>query len=93
MVNISLCLFQNSESPCCRLLEYAGAYYDVKDFPAGETKNALMRVLNKKLGRSMGSHQAQSGGDDGPKRKKKKKEHPAPQASGTYYTQPPVQAK
>jgi len=53
-----------------------------------------MRVLNKRLGRSIESHQAQSGGDDGPKKKKKKKDHqPAPQADGTYYTQPPVQAK
>jgi hypothetical protein len=84
-----------SDSLCCRLLEYAETYYDIKDFPAGETKSALMRVLNKKMGRLIESHQAQSGGDDGPKRKKKKKEHPAPapQASGTYYNQPPVQAK
>ncbi|KAG8832651.1 DEAH-box ATP-dependent RNA helicase prp43 [Serendipita sp. 399] len=33
------------------LLEYAGDYYNVKEFPEGDTKASLTRVLNKRLGR------------------------------------------
>ncbi|PVG02447.1 putative PRP43-involved in spliceosome disassembly [Serendipita vermifera] len=50
------------------LLEYAHNYYNVKEFPEGETRNALIRVLNKKLGRQLGT----SAGDESHKRKKKK---------------------
>jgi hypothetical protein len=57
----------------------------MKDFPAGETKNALMRVINKHYGRQMESHT----GDDGHKKKKRKKEHAPAQAA---YTQAPVRA-
>lgn len=54
-----------------------------------------MRVLNKQLGRPE-SHQAQVV-DGEPKKKKRKKEQgkerPAPQSSGYYTQQAPVQAK
>jgi hypothetical protein len=69
-----------------RLLDLAPSYYDMKDFPAGETKNALMRVFNKRYGRQMESN----AGDDGHKKKKRKREHAAAQAA---YTQAPVEKK
>jgi hypothetical protein len=47
-----------------RLLEYGSNYYNVKEFPEGETKTALMRVLNKKQGRD----------DSHGKRKKKQRD-------------------
>lgn len=77
------------------LLEYAPDYYNVREFPEGETKAALVRVLNKRLGRTE-SYQV----EDGEPRKKKRKrdqnsgkERPAPQAGTAVYTQPAVQAK
>lgn len=63
--------FKLSLTSCARLLEYADQYYNLKDFPAGEAKNALIRANNKRLGRTE-TAQLQAG--DNP-RKKKKKEH------------------
>ncbi|CAG8559679.1 4594_t:CDS:2 [Acaulospora colombiana] len=51
-----------------RLLEYAPSYYNVKEFPDGETKSALIRVFNKTLGRQLGTNT----GDEHHKRKKKR---------------------
>lgn len=34
-----------------RLIEFAPLYYDLKTFPDGETKRALLKVQNKKLGK------------------------------------------
>lgn len=39
---------------CCRLLELAPAYFDVSGFPDGETKRALIRVQDKRSGKSSG---------------------------------------
>ncbi|KAK7460585.1 DEAH-box ATP-dependent RNA helicase prp43 [Stygiomarasmius scandens] len=61
------------------LLEYAPLYFDMKTFPDGEAKRALLRVSNKKAGKDRGK----SGEPD---RKKQKKDHysasPAPQLEG-----------
>jgi pre-mRNA-splicing factor ATP-dependent RNA helicase DHX15/PRP43 len=35
-----------------RLLEFAPVYFDVNGFPDGDTKRALMRVLNKSAAKS-----------------------------------------
>lgn len=37
-----------------RLLEFAPSYFDLSSFPDGETKRALQKVMNKKLGKSAG---------------------------------------
>ncbi|KAF4583901.1 DEAH-box ATP-dependent RNA helicase prp43 [Pleurotus pulmonarius] len=37
------------------LLEFAPSYFDLSSFPDGETKRALQKVLNKKLGKSAGA--------------------------------------
>ncbi len=34
-----------------RLLEFAAGYFDLKSFKDGETKRALQRVVNKRLGK------------------------------------------
>lgn len=69
------------------LLELAGNYYDLKQFPAGETKSALQRVLNKQLGRQIQGN-GESGAPDARKKKKQKTDH---QAQGGYSTPPAVQ--
>jgi len=48
------------------LLELAHNYFDLTSFTEGETKSALQRVVNKKLGRT-------SRGDDSGREKKKRK--------------------
>lgn len=37
---------------CYRLLEYAPSYFNLADFRDGETKRALLKVQNKRLGKS-----------------------------------------
>ncbi|TDL23390.1 P-loop containing nucleoside triphosphate hydrolase protein [Rickenella mellea] len=57
------------------LLEYAGNYFDLASFPDGETKRALQRVLNKKLGKAAGrvdNEKNGSGSDERVKKKQKK---------------------
>jgi pre-mRNA-splicing factor ATP-dependent RNA helicase DHX15/PRP43 len=36
----------------CRLLENAPLYFDLRTFPDGETKRALLRVQNKKAAKA-----------------------------------------
>lgn len=59
------------ELPCLtavlRLLELAHNYFDIASFPDGETKRALQRVVNKKLGKSARDN------DPGAERRDKKK--------------------
>lgn len=51
----------------CRLLELAPLYFDIKSFSDGETKRALQRIVNKKLGKTSREE------DSGPERREKKK--------------------
>ncbi|KAI0075013.1 P-loop containing nucleoside triphosphate hydrolase protein [Panus rudis PR-1116 ss-1] len=56
------------------LLEYAANYFDLAAFPDGETKRALLRVQNKRLGKRTGRDtQSPRGSDSEPKPKKAKK--------------------
>ena len=58
----------------CRLLEFAPVYFDIASFPDGETKRALSRVQNKRLGKLDARFNGNgSGSDDGRKKKKHKK--------------------
>lgn len=52
---------------CHRLLEFATSYFDLKQFPDGETKRALERIIKKKLGKTGGPN-----GDGGRDRKRRK---------------------
>ena len=54
-----------------RLLEYATNYFDLASFPAGETKAALRKALDKKAGKSRMSKNSTTGGER-PKKKAKK---------------------
>jgi hypothetical protein len=54
-------------------LEYADQYYNLKEFPSGDTKNALIREDNKRLGRPESS-QPQAGKRKPRKGKKKQQE-------------------
>lgn len=54
-----------------RLLEHAGAYFDIESFPEGETKRALKRVLAKKRGLPM--YETDRGSSSGGENRKKKK--------------------
>jgi pre-mRNA-splicing factor ATP-dependent RNA helicase DHX15/PRP43 len=57
-----------------RLLEFAALYFDISSFPDGETKRALTRVQNKRLGKVDSRFGGNgSGSDDGRKKKKQKK--------------------
>lgn len=49
------------------LLEFATSYFDLKQFPDGETKRALERIIKKKLGKAGGPN-----GDGGRDRKRRK---------------------
>jgi len=62
------------------LLEFAALYFDLSTFPDGETKRALTRVQNKRLGkvdaRFGGGGNGSAGGsgsEDGRKKKKMRK--------------------
>ena len=60
-----------------RLLEFAANYFDVASFPDGETKRALQRVINKRLGKADarfegGSNSDASGNEQRAKKKRKK---------------------
>lgn len=57
-----------------RLLEYAFMYYDLKTFPDGETKRALARAQNKRLGIKPGRSDEKRNGEERSK-KKQKREH------------------
>lgn len=66
--------------PRDRLLEFAALYFDLSTFPDGETKRALTRVQNKRLGkvdaRFGGGGNGSAGGsgsEDGRKKKKMRK--------------------
>jgi pre-mRNA-splicing factor ATP-dependent RNA helicase DHX15/PRP43 len=48
-------------------MEFAPIYFDVNSFPDGETKRALLRVINKKAGK-IGRTE-----DSGPSAKKQKR--------------------
>ena len=48
------------------MLEYGGGYFDLKTFPEGEAKTALLRVWSKRMGRKFDE-------DSGPAEKRKKK--------------------
>ncbi|KAG8776538.1 DEAH-box ATP-dependent RNA helicase prp43 [Serendipita sp. 398] len=54
------------------LLEHAGTYYNVKEFPKGDTKAALTRMLNKKLGRAAFDNNGGSGKEGRTVKKPKK---------------------
>ena len=63
----SLLSFIQSDSDCSvsdRLLEFAQSYYDMTTFPNGETKRALLRVVNNKTTK---------GHQDGERKNKKRK--------------------
>lgn len=45
---------QETEQLFCRLLEFAGLYYDLASFPESEAKRALQRVVKKKFGKVEG---------------------------------------
>ncbi|ETW76415.1 hypothetical protein HETIRDRAFT_389434 [Heterobasidion irregulare TC 32-1] len=49
------------------LLEFATSYFDLKQFPNGETKHALERIIKKRLGKAGGPN-----GDGGRDRKRRK---------------------
>ncbi len=57
-----------------RLLDFAGNYYDIKDFPDGEAKRSLIRLINKRSGKQIvgGNTNAGSDRDNRPKKKKKR---------------------
>jgi hypothetical protein len=67
MVSSASTLYRQTILTIIRLLEYAPSYYNVKEFPDGETKSALIRILNKKLGRRLTTNAE----DQRPKKKKK----------------------
>jgi hypothetical protein len=60
------------------LLEYGGEYFNLKTFTEGEAKTALLRVVNKRMGKRF---DGDSGIVEKPRKKKKKTETPGP-ASG-----------
>lgn len=62
-----------------RLLEFAPLYYDLKSFGDGITKQALVRIIKKKEGKSIGrAGQGNGSGDDGrPKKRSKNSEDKA----------------
>ena len=49
-----------------RLLEYGGEYFNFKTFPEGEAKTALLRVMNKRMGKRTDE-------ESGPAERRKKK--------------------
>ncbi|KAG8862914.1 DEAH-box ATP-dependent RNA helicase prp43 [Tulasnella sp. 330] len=55
------------------LLEFAGEYFNVESFPAGETKRALQRVITKKTGKVFREEERDSGSGGGRERKKQRK--------------------
>jgi hypothetical protein len=57
------------------LLEYGGEYFNLKTFPEGEAKTALLRVVNKSKGKRFGGD---SGIVEKSRKKKKKTETPGP---------------
>lgn len=54
---------------CHRLLDYAGVYYDLKQFEKSPAKDALQRVIAKREGKL-----AMAASGDEPKRKKQKRD-------------------
>jgi hypothetical protein len=59
-----------------RLLEYGGEYFNLKTFPEGEAKTALLKVWNKRMGKKFNE---ESGPVEKPKKKKKRvEEQPFP---------------
>jgi hypothetical protein len=67
MVSSASTLYHQMILTIIRLFEYAPNYYNIKEFPDGETKSALIRILNKKLGRQLTTNAE----DQRPKKKKK----------------------
>jgi hypothetical protein len=55
-------------------LEYGGEYFNVKTFPEGEAKTALLRVMNKTMGKRVYDG---SGPVEKPKKKKGQMEEPS----------------
>ena len=55
-----------------RLLELASSYFDVGSFPDGETKRALLRLLNKKSGKAEGRRPKTPNGEIRPAKKSRK---------------------
>jgi len=53
------------------LLEYATSYFDLAQFPDGETKRALQRIVNKRAGKAPG--RVENSNDDSGRDKKKRK--------------------
>jgi hypothetical protein len=43
--------WRQADDESCRLLEYAGLYYDLASFPAGEAKSALQHMVKKNNGK------------------------------------------
>jgi hypothetical protein len=69
-----------------RLLEYGGEYFNLKTFPEGEAKTALLRVMNKSIGKRF---DVDSGPVGKPKKKKRKMEEEQP-TSGPASGQEPM---
>ena len=65
-------LILRTSVPFIRLLEYAPMYYDLKTFPDGETKRALTRVQNKRLGIKPGRVDERRNNDERSKKKQKR---------------------
>lgn len=55
-----------------RLLDYAPTYFDIKTFPDGETKRALVRVANKRAGKMDRLDEGKGGPNERAKKKQKK---------------------
>jgi pre-mRNA-splicing factor ATP-dependent RNA helicase DHX15/PRP43 len=62
-----------SDLPFHRLLEFAAVYYDLASFPDGETKRALTRVNNKRLGKADARFEQKEGANGASSSKKRRK--------------------
>jgi pre-mRNA-splicing factor ATP-dependent RNA helicase DHX15/PRP43 len=55
-----------------RLLEFAPKYFDVDSFPDGETKRALVRIVNKKTGKTESRRPKAPNGESRPVKRQRK---------------------